>query len=151
MSFRWLYKAVGLAKPKSQPGSPILHAASPGEPINTQGSPQESAAMESAESKESQGQGEHCPFLNRSDHRCSQHFNLDQLDYALEHCFDKYQNCQTYFTLLNERQEKRVQAVVHQGAFRKLQGIRRNDSSSTSRLVQIKVPVKVSSKIPAGY
>src|SRR6185312_6894795 len=86
MSFRWLYKAIAQKTHRPQKAPSILHAAAPAVPINSTG-PVQDAAMES--------QGEHCPFLNRSDHRCAQHFNLDQLDYALEHCFDKYQTCQT--------------------------------------------------------
>ena len=50
--------------------------------------------------------GEHCPFLNRSDHRCAEYLNLDHLDHALEHCFDNYSTCEVYFALLNERQDR---------------------------------------------
>ena len=49
----------------------------------------------------------HCPFLNRSDCRCSQSFKLDHLGRALEFCFDRYKACPVYDELLMERQSKR--------------------------------------------
>ncbi len=45
----------------------------------------------------------HCPFLNRADYRCSNHFSLDKLDRAFDHCFGEYQACGTYIEMLNER------------------------------------------------
>ncbi len=45
----------------------------------------------------------HCPFLNRADYRCSNHFSLDHLDRAFDHCFGAYQSCPTYQEMLNER------------------------------------------------
>jgi hypothetical protein len=45
----------------------------------------------------------HCPFLNRADRRCSNHFSLDKLDQAFDHCFGKYQACGTYQEMLGER------------------------------------------------
>ena len=48
----------------------------------------------------------HCPFLNRADYRCSNHFSLDKLDRAFEHCFGKYQACGTYQEILDERQAR---------------------------------------------
>jgi hypothetical protein len=48
----------------------------------------------------------HCPFLNRSDYRCSNHFSLDKLNRAFDHCFGEYQACPTYLEMLNERQSR---------------------------------------------
>jgi hypothetical protein len=48
----------------------------------------------------------HCPFLNRSDYRCSNHFSLDKLDRAFDHCFGEYQVCPTYREMLTERQSR---------------------------------------------
>ncbi|MGH7214073.1 MAG: hypothetical protein ACREIT_04860 [Tepidisphaeraceae bacterium] len=47
--------------------------------------------------------GRHCPFLNRSDDRCAEHFKLDHLSHAYKHCFDRYTACPTYIELLCER------------------------------------------------
>jgi hypothetical protein len=51
--------------------------------------------------------GQHCPFLNRTDGRCAEHFSLDHLNHALMYCFGTYQSCPVYFQLLNERQVRR--------------------------------------------
>jgi hypothetical protein len=48
----------------------------------------------------------HCPFLNRADYRCSNHFSLDKLDRAFDHCFGEYQACGTYQEMLSERRGK---------------------------------------------
>jgi hypothetical protein len=48
----------------------------------------------------------HCPFLNRSDYRCSNHFSLDKLDAAFDHCFGEYQACPTYLEMLDERRSR---------------------------------------------
>jgi hypothetical protein len=45
----------------------------------------------------------HCPFLNREDSRCANHFSLDKLDRAFHHCFGSYQACPTYLEMLSER------------------------------------------------
>ena len=50
----------------------------------------------------------HCPFLNRSDQRCSEMFNLDHLQHAFKHCFDQYHACPMYAQLLAERQGRRA-------------------------------------------
>jgi hypothetical protein len=39
---------------------------------------------------------EHCPFLNRSDERCSENFNIDHLQYAFRFCFGRYKACPAY-------------------------------------------------------
>ena len=54
----------------------------------------------------------HCPFLNRSDHRCSRFFSMHDMQHAFEHCFDAYQSCGVYRELLAERQARRGQAVA---------------------------------------
>ena len=60
----------------------------------------------------------HCPFLNRSDHRCSGFFSIEQLRHAFEHCFDAYKSCGVYAELLAERQARRGQAAAgHAGGF----------------------------------
>jgi hypothetical protein len=46
----------------------------------------------------------HCPFLNRADSRCSNHFSLDKLDSAFDHCFGQYKSCASYAEMLSERQ-----------------------------------------------
>ena len=51
----------------------------------------------------SNDRNEHCPFLNRADSRCGEHFHLDQLDHAFEFCFDRYTSCPTYLERLVER------------------------------------------------
>jgi hypothetical protein len=48
----------------------------------------------------------HCPFLNRADYRCSNHFSLDKLDRAFDHCFGEYQSCPTYREMLSERRSR---------------------------------------------
>jgi hypothetical protein len=54
----------------------------------------------------------HCPFLNRSDHRCSHFFSMHDMQHAFEHCFDAYQSCGVYRELLAERQARRGQAAA---------------------------------------
>lgn len=49
----------------------------------------------------------HCPFLNRADGRCAKHLSLDNLQYALEYCFDQYQQCPVYLERLVERRLRR--------------------------------------------
>ena len=59
------------------------------------------------------GMSDHCPFLNRSDHRCSDFFRLDHLQHAFKFCFDQYQACPVYAQQLAERQGRRAAAVRH--------------------------------------
>ena len=54
----------------------------------------------------------HCPFLNRSDHRCSRFFSMHDMQHAFEHCFDAYKSCGVYRELLAERQARRGQAAA---------------------------------------
>ena len=51
-------------------------------------------------------QASHCPFLNRTDARCSNHFSLDRLGHAFAYCFGQYQGCPVYLELLAERCER---------------------------------------------
>jgi len=54
--------------------------------------------------------GEHCPFLNRTDHRCGSHFTLERLEHAFAFCFDRYTACPVYLELLVERRVRRGEA-----------------------------------------
>ena len=56
--------------------------------------------------------GPHCPFLNRSDTRCSEYFSLDHLQHAFEVCFGDYKSCPVYGELLGERQARRSAAAA---------------------------------------
>jgi hypothetical protein len=57
------------------------------------------------------GRGQHCPFLNRTDERCGQHFTLEQMEHAFVHCFDLYTHCPVYQELLIERRVRRGEAI----------------------------------------
>ena len=52
--------------------------------------------------------GEHCPFLNRSDRRCSSFLSLDRIAHAFDHCFGEYKSCPVYLELLVERRVRRL-------------------------------------------
>jgi hypothetical protein len=52
----------------------------------------------------------HCPFVNQNCASCSEHFKLDQLQYAFNYCFDDYKACPTYARLLTERRVQRANA-----------------------------------------
>ncbi|HEX4123778.1 MAG TPA: hypothetical protein VHY37_03565 [Tepidisphaeraceae bacterium] len=54
--------------------------------------------------------GPHCPFLNRTDDRCSAHFSIDRLRSLFAECFGEYQACPVYAELLAERRDRRAQA-----------------------------------------
>lgn len=54
----------------------------------------------------------HCPFLNRSEARCSTNFSLESLDNAYDYCFGAYAECSTYRELLSERQSRRAREGV---------------------------------------
>src|SRR3982751_112714 len=58
------------------------------------------------------GSAQHCPFLNRSDGRCAEHFSLLSLSEAFEQCFDQYTTCVVYRELLLERRIRRAEAAV---------------------------------------
>jgi hypothetical protein len=50
----------------------------------------------------------HCPFLNRADARCANHFSVDRLGYAFDFCFGSYKNCPTYLEMLVERRVRQA-------------------------------------------
>jgi hypothetical protein len=54
--------------------------------------------------------GPHCPFLNRTDDRCSAHFSLDRLRLLFDECFGEYKTCPVYAELLAERRARRALA-----------------------------------------
>ena len=97
----------------------------------------------------------HCPFLNRSDVRCSSYFSLDRLQHAFEHCFDDYRACPRYAELLKERQERRT-AAGSVAAFAVVGGAEaeellrgRRDAVST-RFVQITLPDRYPQRLAAA-
>ena len=49
----------------------------------------------------------HCPFLNRDDERCGEHFHVGQLDHTFRYCFGNYAACPSYLDLLIERRTRR--------------------------------------------
>lgn len=80
----------------------------------------------------------HCPFLNRSDARCSSHFSLDHLSDAFEQCMDAYQSCPVYLELLAERRQRRGQAALamrggHPGTHQQASTFDRPPEFSTNR------------------
>lgn len=52
----------------------------------------------------------HCPFLNRDDERCAEHFQLTHLQHAFRHCLSDYKSCPAYKEMLLERRVRQVQA-----------------------------------------
>lgn len=54
----------------------------------------------------------HCPFLNKADTRCSENFQLNNLEHAFEYCFDQYQACPVYLERLVERRVRRIEAQM---------------------------------------
>ena len=56
----------------------------------------------------------HCHFLNRSDARRNEVFNLDRLTHAYKYSFDRYIACPRYLQLLTERQHRRGMEVEPQ-------------------------------------
>jgi len=55
----------------------------------------------------------HCPFLNRPDARCAEHFRVDNLDHAFRHCFHRYQACEVYIDRVIERRLKGNRSEVN--------------------------------------
>ncbi len=49
----------------------------------------------------------HCPFLNRKDERCAEHFSVGRMQHAFDHCFASYATCPTYRELFEERTIRR--------------------------------------------
>jgi len=79
---------------------------------------------------------DHCPFLNRSDRRCSEFFRLSHLQHAFKFCFDEYQSCPVYAEQLAERQERRAAAS---GVFG---GAMKHATSSNNSLVTVTIPAR---------
>ena len=98
-----------------------------------------------------------CPFLNRADERCSEHFHLEKLQHAFAHCFDHFHACPVYIERVIERRMQRQSAgaLDEQGDIhgrqisidedesctddRQLAG---RQASSRQVLVQISIPVR---------
>jgi hypothetical protein len=74
-------------------------------------------------------QPDHCPFLNRADDRCADHFKLDQLTEAFRSCFGEYNRCPVYLQMFLERRVKRLVAAGKEPL-----------DDLASRLVQVTVP-----------
>ncbi|MEA2708984.1 MAG: hypothetical protein QOF78_1585 [Phycisphaerales bacterium] len=98
---------------------------------------------------------DHCPFLNRSDERCSESFTLDHLGHAFKYCFDRYQTCPVYAQQLAERQGRRAAAA---GAVRHVNSSSNSSSTTTSLGSDERAPraadrakVLVSISLPARY
>ena len=85
---------------------------------------------------------DHCPFLNRSDSRCSEYFRLSHLQHAFKFCFDQYHACPVYAEQLAERQGRRAAVSVAGGAVR-----HGNGGDSNTRQPQVLVTVT----LPARY
>jgi hypothetical protein len=64
------------------------------------------------EAQDQEQGGEHCPFLNRSDKRCSNCLSLDRIDHAFDYCFGAYKGCRVYLELLAERRVRRVCGLI---------------------------------------
>ena len=79
---------------------------------------------------------EHCPFLNRSDARCSENFNIDHLQHAFRFCFGRYKACTTYVELLVERRLRRGDVAAERHAFA---AAAPSNSSHADRFVQVTV------------
>ncbi|NLW86861.1 MAG: hypothetical protein GXY38_08305 [Planctomycetes bacterium] len=55
-----------------------------------------------------------CPFINKADNRCANHWTLRNIMQTFLHCADSYHACPVYRTLLqeqlaDERQEHEVE------------------------------------------
>lgn len=73
----------------------------------------------------------HCPFLNRADSRCSEHFSLDRLGHTFDYCFGYYEGCAVYLELLVERRVMRARGQEVHGAG--------DDSNFGGKLIQVTV------------
>ncbi len=43
-----------------------------------------------------------CPFLEKLDARCGEHFSVNNLSDAFGHCFGRYRSCPVYQRLIDE-------------------------------------------------
>lgn len=91
--------------------------------------------------------GQHCPFLNRADVRCSDAFSLEKLDHTFEYCFGRYTSCPVYVELLIERRVRRSTAAstdLNDAVHRIIQlKIRRSQARPDSQ------PLSNASRLPA--
>ena len=83
---------------------------------------------------------EHCPFLNRSDARCAENFNIDHLQHAFKFCFGRYKACTTYVELLVERRMRRNEAAERMHALTETTAATVNHAND--RLIQITVSAR---------
>ena len=86
--------------------------------------------------------GRYCPFLNRNEARCAEHFSVNRLQHAFDHCFNEYSNCPSYQAMLNERNDRagaevsgtRVVTLTirgrHAATFRQLRNCGRSPASA---------------------
>src|SRR5688572_20056312 len=93
----------------------------------------------------------HCPFLNRADHRCSGYFSIERLQHAFEHCFHAYKACGIYRELLVERQSRRSQAAAASGGAGRIVwatacSTPERDVTTSTQFVQVRLP----SVVPAA-
>ena len=84
---------------------------------------------------------DHCPFLNRSDARCSEYFRLSYLQHAFKYCFDQYHTCPVYSQQLAERQERRAAAAGAGGSVAAVAGGAVNHAGSQV-LVTVTLPAR---------
>jgi hypothetical protein len=54
--------------------------------------------------------GDHCPFLNRADSRCAEHFRIDAMQHAFKYCVGRFRACPTYLQLRVERRMKQLES-----------------------------------------
>ena len=79
--------------------------------------------------------GEPCPFLNRSDRRCSSFLSLDRIAHAFDHCFGEYKTCPVYLELLVERRVRRLCGLLSPAE----QGAGQTDGQHRRPVVQLTV------------
>ena len=82
----------------------------------------------------------HCPFLNRADRRCAEHFSLDHLQHAFRYCFDAYKTCPLDLEMLVERQVKRVSAGGMVKVAETISTMKIGAENAGHKLVQITLP-----------
>ena len=97
----------------------------------------------------------HCPFLNRSDHRCSEMFNLDHLQHAFKFCFDQFAACPMYAQMLAERQGRRAFVAARRAGEPALagagaQGNHRDAGRRNNTLVQVTIGSAFAQRQPAA-
>ena len=97
---------------------PAIHATSHNQPIERCAAPFWCAMSDLAHP---------CPFVNRSDPRCSGNFSLDGLRQAFAYCLDDYHACPLFAELALERRLRRAAA----------------DTQTTTQLTHAHHPVQV--------